>query len=249
MVDGRTVGDKVSNRASIRASFHSHEYRVARGIREVPMSAFEITDPQELFYAADDIRRTKRLARDIEASGRIDPLIVVVDDEGAYVLEGGHRLGALHLLGAYSLPALVVEHETPNYEAAFAPDPPRDIPEGLREELRELERARNRRMDIVRDQLGPRGGRVEMANGDVYAISRNPNTEEAVEHPWRVTRLRVIEGDLTPTGHTVHMCLDAPGEKSVYPIGAVQEVANWIRNSPLTDLRPATGQDSRPLSP
>jgi ParB-like chromosome segregation protein Spo0J len=32
----------------------------------------------------------------------------VVEKDGPYVLEGGHRLAALHILGAKHLPALVV---------------------------------------------------------------------------------------------------------------------------------------------
>ena len=33
---------------------------------------------------------------------------MVEDGEGIYVLEGGHRLGALHELGAKSFPAMYV---------------------------------------------------------------------------------------------------------------------------------------------
>lgn len=108
VVDGRTVGENIPNRASIRSSFHPHEYDVV-GVREIPLDAFEVTDARDLFYAADDIRRSSALAQEIQESGRIDPLIVVVDEEGVYVLEGVHRLAALSELGARSLPALVVE--------------------------------------------------------------------------------------------------------------------------------------------
>jgi ParB-like chromosome segregation protein Spo0J len=50
----------------------------------------------------------KKLAEEIKETNEINPLIVVIDNEGLYVLEGGHRLAALHLLGKKTLPALVV---------------------------------------------------------------------------------------------------------------------------------------------
>lgn len=109
-VDGLLVGDTISNVDSIEASLE--DYFVVDGVREVPMSTFDTTDPYDLFYAANDLKRTRNLSEEIQETGRIDPLIVVVDKEGAYVLEGGHRLGALHLLGKSSLPALVVMDES-----------------------------------------------------------------------------------------------------------------------------------------
>lgn len=105
-VDGLRVGSEIKNVDSVEATLD--DYFVVDGVREVPMSAFETTDPYDLFYASDDLRRVERLAEEIRSSGRIDPLIVVIDDEGPYVLEGGHRLAALSILGKQSLPAMVV---------------------------------------------------------------------------------------------------------------------------------------------
>ncbi len=105
-VDGLQVGSSVPNYSSIAASLD--EYDELPGIRAVPLDAFEVTDPHGLFYAADDIRRVQKLARAISDSNWIAPLIVVVDEQGPYVLEGAHRLGALHLLKRTHLPALVV---------------------------------------------------------------------------------------------------------------------------------------------
>jgi len=105
-VDGRDVGRKVSNIASIAASLS--EYEELAGVREFPMSDLEITGPYELFYAANDIKRSQQLAEVIKTSGRIDPLIIVIDAEGPYILEGAHRVAALHILGAKAFPALIV---------------------------------------------------------------------------------------------------------------------------------------------
>jgi hypothetical protein len=99
-----TVGEEISNTGSISASGISN---VLPGVRAVPMSSFEVTAPRDLFYAADDIDRTTKLAEQIKQSGRIDPMIVGVDEKGNYIIEGAHRLGALNLLGAKEFPALI----------------------------------------------------------------------------------------------------------------------------------------------
>jgi hypothetical protein len=106
VVDGLTVGEHVPNTSSIGASFN--DYHVLRGIRSVPMSEFN-SSPHDLFYAADDHRRVADLANEIRYNGRIDPLIVAIDnEEKPYILEGAHRLGALHQLGKREFPAMVV---------------------------------------------------------------------------------------------------------------------------------------------
>ena len=108
-VDGRKVGSTISNLGSISSTLTAWEE--LPGIREISMSDWE-ADPHKLFYSKNDIDRCKKLAAEIEHSKRIDPLIVVIpsdkDKDGVYVLEGGHRLGALHILKAKSFPALVV---------------------------------------------------------------------------------------------------------------------------------------------
>ena len=108
-VDGRKVGSTISNLGSISATLT--DWEELPGIREISMSDWE-ADPHKLFYSKSDIDRCKKLAAEIEHSKRIDPLIVVIpsdkDKDGVYVLEGGHRLGALHILKAKSFPALVV---------------------------------------------------------------------------------------------------------------------------------------------
>ncbi len=112
-VDGREVLDDVPNLDSISAGYNSSaDYVVLPGIREVPLAVFgkdgENLKPTTMFYAADDIRRTEGLAGRIKESGQIKPLIVVIDQKGPYILEGGHRASALYTLGAKSFPAVVV---------------------------------------------------------------------------------------------------------------------------------------------
>jgi len=104
-VDGRTVRDSIPNRSSIGSSLDSYE--VLPGVREVPFSAFDQMGPLS-YYSVSEARRTKDLAAQIRTSREINPLIVVEDAEGPYVLEGAHRFDALRELGARAFPALVV---------------------------------------------------------------------------------------------------------------------------------------------
>jgi hypothetical protein len=103
VVDGRTVLDNIDNTSSIGASLY--HYKVLDGIREVPMSDFEVSGKH---YSVEGTNRIQQLAIEIQQSQEISPLIVVVDKEGPYVLEGSHRISALKLLNAKSFPALVV---------------------------------------------------------------------------------------------------------------------------------------------
>ena len=97
-VDGRKVRSEVPNTGSISASLN--DYTELPGIREVNLDMFEA--PPEV------TPRTKALAEEIRASGEVNPLIVVVDAQGPYILEGGHRYDAMKILGAKSIPAMVV---------------------------------------------------------------------------------------------------------------------------------------------
>jgi len=107
LVSGLRVSDDIDNMSSIGASFM--QYEILDDIREVPMSDFGSPAPHDNFYARNDINRCQALAEEIRNSGEIMPLIVVVDDKpGPYILEGGHRFVAIHLLGIQSFPALIV---------------------------------------------------------------------------------------------------------------------------------------------
>ncbi|HEX7123297.1 MAG TPA: ParB N-terminal domain-containing protein [Gemmatimonadaceae bacterium] len=97
------VGTHVPNTSSIESSLD--EWVELPGVRMLPFADFP--DANHIFYAANDVRRSEVLAERIRASGRIDPLIIVVDAEGPYILEGAHRFVALRRLGQTHLPALV----------------------------------------------------------------------------------------------------------------------------------------------
>lgn len=102
-VDGRLVLPNIDNMGSISSSL-SH-YEILDGIREVPLDFFSYSPS----YSSAEQKRTQNLADQIKESNTISPLIVVEDEEGFYILEGGHRLDALFLLNAQSFPALVVK--------------------------------------------------------------------------------------------------------------------------------------------
>jgi len=105
------AGTDVANTSSIAASLTAG-YEVEPGIQRVPLSNFYAgKSPNLLTGVADDLARSRALADEIRGSGRMDPLIVVLDAEGAYVLEGGHRLDAAYLLGAEAIPAIVVREQ------------------------------------------------------------------------------------------------------------------------------------------
>jgi uncharacterized ParB-like nuclease family protein len=98
-VSGLTVRDSVPNTSSIASSLD--DYAIQPGIREVPFSEFNGPGPMT--------DRVKNLASQIQQSGEINPLIVVRDAEGHYILEGAHRYDALQHLGYKTFPAMVVD--------------------------------------------------------------------------------------------------------------------------------------------
>jgi len=135
MVGGLYVGDTVSNRSSIDSSLDS--YKIL-GIREVPYSVFE--DQGAPIYAnRSQENYTKELADKISESQKLNPLIVVYDKDGYYILEGSHRFDALKELGIKSFPALVVKDTS---EDMGVPDIEfsemlKKLPPGRSEELRQ----------------------------------------------------------------------------------------------------------------
>ena len=104
-VSGLKVRSGVPNTSSISASLY--DYEILKNIREFPMKELN-SNPKALFYAKNDLDHVRNLAEQIKQSREISPLIIVIDDEGPYVLEGAHRLGALHIVGVKSFPAMVV---------------------------------------------------------------------------------------------------------------------------------------------
>ena len=97
VVGGLNVVGDVDNTESIGASLM--DYYIYDGIRECLTSDFgEYIES----YSASENRRVKQLAKDIEESGQISPLIVVVEEKGPYILAGSHRIDALQLLNLQS---------------------------------------------------------------------------------------------------------------------------------------------------
>jgi len=105
MVDNLEVLDDIPNMDSISATFD--DYKILKGIREIPISEFE-TDINKNFRSKNDHDRVRHLMAAIKDSGQIKPLIVVKEKDGPYVLEGGHRLVALAMIGVKTIPALIV---------------------------------------------------------------------------------------------------------------------------------------------
>lgn len=104
-VGGYMVREDIPDTSSIGASLEN--YRTL-GLREVPMTAFSVRGKPE-YYSKSTREYTQNLAEQINQNKELNPLIVVKDKEGYYVLEGGHRFDALRELNAQSFPALVVE--------------------------------------------------------------------------------------------------------------------------------------------
>jgi hypothetical protein len=104
MVNGMLVRKDIPNQSSIGASLYDYS---THGVQEVPMSAFE-TVGKPRYRSVQEERYTKELARQIQENKELNPLIVVKDAEGHYILEGAHRFDALRELGIDSFPALMV---------------------------------------------------------------------------------------------------------------------------------------------
>jgi len=99
----RVRSGQVPNTDSIAASLT--DYEVLPGIREVSLEGWNLTGKT---YSVSGNKRIQELEAAIEASGEITPLIVGVDADGPYIIEGSTRIEALYNLGVKSFPAMVV---------------------------------------------------------------------------------------------------------------------------------------------
>lgn len=104
-VGGYVVREDIPDRSSIGASLENYK---TLGLQEVPMTAFDVQGKPQ-YYSKQTREYTQNLAEQINQNKELNPLIVVKDKEGYYILEGGHRFDALRELNAQSFPALVVE--------------------------------------------------------------------------------------------------------------------------------------------
>jgi len=116
VVGGLKVRREVPNMSSISASLT--DYTVLPDVRVVSMAELTYQPP----YSVSEAKRTEALAEEIKNSKEINPLIVVRDVEGLYILEGGHRFDALHQLGIPEFPAIVVIDEDGLDAANVAPE-------------------------------------------------------------------------------------------------------------------------------
>lgn len=118
-VSGLTVRKEVPNMGSIGATLENYE--VLDGIRVVPITAFDKKYLDSLRKRGID-KRTSDLSDQIKQSKEINPLIVAIDNQGAYIIEGGHRFDALIMQGRDSVPAkVVIDNDNPPTKTASAP--------------------------------------------------------------------------------------------------------------------------------
>lgn len=131
-VSGLKISNEVPNMDSIESSLGNHE--VLPGIREVKMRDVNGQSfGTDKSYSVSEDARTNKLAERIKQAGEITPVIVVEHPDGPYILEGAHRVDALHRLGVDSFPAkVVIDKEA--FDAAqpgkTAPAPPGDTGTG-----------------------------------------------------------------------------------------------------------------------
>lgn len=138
-VDGRAIREDIPNLSSIGSSLGS--YTMLPGIRVLPMAAFPDAGeaPSPTSMAADRWQKVQNLAAQIQRSGELNPLIVVYDEQGPYVLEGNHRYDALRLLGATAFPAKVVIDEDALYKRVeSALENSEEVPESVLDDYPDL---------------------------------------------------------------------------------------------------------------
>lgn len=175
-VDGRIVREDVPNMGSIGSSLD--DYTIIPGIRSVSMSVFDAEYIQSISYDRLD-RRTKNLADEIKNSKEINPLIIAMDADGAYVIEGGHRFDALIAIGAKELPAVIVIDEANppatalRYSRGDVPDP-----------------------STAKDELKPYDDAVKRAKG--YASVLRAAADKLENDAQATDAMRAAMPDITP---------------------------------------------------
>ncbi|MFN7883412.1 MAG: ParB N-terminal domain-containing protein, partial [bacterium] len=104
------IGENVPNIDSIDSSIGDNEYdNIEYGIRILSTDDFADSIKGINYANAKDVERVNNLAEQIALNKRIDPLIVIRDKEGFYILEGNHRYEAIKKLGIKKFPALLVD--------------------------------------------------------------------------------------------------------------------------------------------
>lgn len=242
VVDGRTVRADVPNTASIAATYNEGEYTVLPGIREV---ALDLLGPPPATPLRLD-RRTQQLADEIAASQEINPLIVVVDATGPYVLEGGHRLDALDSLGAQSFPALVLVTPDAQPLAKRAQPAP-----GLGSIIRDVLGNERGGIDLFGNEVADEGGTPEQpTSSQAQPGERQPSPEQlglgGMPQPTTFT-LPPALARATPRMATVTLDFASDLDKALYILGNpqtqsanhdayLQEVMDFLRVPERTAL-------------
>ncbi len=102
-VDGIKVREHIPNMSSIESSLT--DYEILPKVRIFPIYDF----PGCSYYkTTTDLARCKKLIDEIQTNKELNPLIIVEEKNGPYVLEGSHRISAAVDLGLKEVPALIV---------------------------------------------------------------------------------------------------------------------------------------------
>lgn len=102
-LDGYVIREKIPNMPSIDATLDY--YHTLSKVRAFPTEGFS---GSEYYKIIGGVQRVKDLAQEIQNNKEINPIIVVEEKDGPYVLEGGHRMSAFVDLGIPHIPALIV---------------------------------------------------------------------------------------------------------------------------------------------
>src|SRR5690606_16678937 len=89
-IEGLTIRNRIPNMSSIEASFN--DYEILNGIRKVSFSTScteNTKNPKS--YSHTEEERIINLAQENVDNKEIHPRINAIDEQGPYVLEGGHR--------------------------------------------------------------------------------------------------------------------------------------------------------------
>lgn len=91
--------------SSIESSLNN--YKILNGIREVSFSR-SFSEYKPHYYSLSKQYKTYMLMEKIKDNKEINPLIIVIDNDDTYILEGYHRFNALKELNIDLFPAKIV---------------------------------------------------------------------------------------------------------------------------------------------
>lgn len=212
-IDGLSVLKNIDNTSSIESSLN--DYETMPGVRIVDVSKWPIQGGYKGYgyVSSSDVDKVDKLIKKIESSGKISPLIIVVDKDGPYVLEGGHRYSALRAMGKTKIPAMVVidRESIPDETLTESEADPRDGDgDGLVDDGKQSERPAVKRTIRKGPVSGPR--RLSVSSFIDRARKRSRvNSASLEDHCQHFAA--ALSDDLTRGGvpHEV-MAMEAKGE-------------------------------------